>query len=95
VLNDDRFTFQKIYSAAEIAEWPTGSLNVQVTTDRSLATDKDIFPRASLTFIDVPKPSLSGALLPYQGFVLDQDTGGGIRAAGRADIYMGFGVRRG
>ena len=95
VMNDDRFTFQKIYTAAEIAEWPTGSLNVQVTTDRTIATDKDIFPRASLTFIDVPKPSMSGALLPYQGLVLDQDTGGGIRAAGRADIYMGFGDQAG
>ncbi len=90
VMNDDRFTFQKIYTTpAEIAEWPTGSLNVQVTADRSIATDKDIFPRASLAFIDVPKAALTGVLLPYQGFVLDQDTGGGIRAAGRADIYMG------
>jgi len=95
VLNDDRFTFQKIYTAAEIAEWPTGSLNVQVTQDRTIATDKDIFPRASLTFLDVPKPTLSGQLLPYQGFALDQDTGGGIRAAGRADIFMGIGDQAG
>jgi membrane-bound lytic murein transglycosylase A len=95
VMNDDRFTFQKIYTEAEKAEWPTGSLNVQVTTDRTIATDKDIFPRASFTFIDVPKPSASGTLMPYQGFVLDQDTGGGIRAAGRADIYMGFGDQAG
>jgi membrane-bound lytic murein transglycosylase A len=91
VLKDDRFTFQKIYTEAEIREWPTGSLGVRVTTDRTIATDKSIFPRASLAFIDVPKPSLSGTLLPYQGFVLDQDAGGGIKAAGRADIYMGFG----
>jgi len=91
VLRDDRFTFQKVYTAAERAEWPTGSLNVQVTTDRSLATDKNIFPRASFTMIDVPKPAANGELMPYQGFLLDQDSGGGIRAAGRADIYMGIG----
>ncbi len=90
VMKDDRFTFQKVYTAAEIKEWPTGSLNVRVTPDRSLATDKDIFPRASLTFINVAKPDSSGALAPYQGLVLDQDTGGGIRAAGRADIFMGW-----
>jgi hypothetical protein len=41
--------------------------------------------------IDVPKPTPSGELMPYQGFLLDQDSGGGIRAAGRADIYMGIG----
>ncbi|HEY4330626.1 MAG TPA: MltA domain-containing protein [Phycisphaerae bacterium] len=91
VLNDDRFTFLKIYTPEEAREWPTGSLNEQVTTDRSLATDKSIFPRASLTFIDVPTPAANGTLLPHQGFMLDQDTGGGIRAAGRADIYMGEG----
>lgn len=91
VLNDDRFTFQKIYTQAEMAEWPTGSLNQQVTTDRSIATDKDIFPRASFVFIDAPQPSSTGVLAPKKTFVLDQDAGGGIRAAGRADIYMGIG----
>jgi membrane-bound lytic murein transglycosylase A len=91
VLNDDRFTFQKIYTQAEMAEWPTGSLNQQVTPDRSIATDKDIFPRASFVFIDAPQPSPTGVLAPKKSFVLDQDAGGGIRAAGRADIYMGIG----
>jgi membrane-bound lytic murein transglycosylase A len=91
ILNDDRFTFQMIYnSEADIREWPKGSLNVQVTDNRSIATDKDIFPRASLTFVDVPKTTASGGTRPF-GLMLDQDTGGGIRAAGRADLYMGFG----
>ncbi|HSU66681.1 MAG TPA: 3D domain-containing protein, partial [Tepidisphaeraceae bacterium] len=27
----------------------------------------------------------------YSGFMLDQDRGGAIRSAGRADIYMGIG----
>jgi len=30
---------------------------------------------------------------PYTGFVLDQDTGGAIRAPGRCDVYMGVGTR--
>jgi membrane-bound lytic murein transglycosylase A len=29
--------------------------------------------------------------VPYRGFLLDQDAGGAIRAAGRADLYMGIG----
>jgi len=95
ILRNDRFTFQKIYTTDEAAKWPTGSLNEQVTPDRSLATDKSIFPRASLTFIDVDKPNMVGVLVPYKGFMLDQDAGGGIRAAGRADIYMGIGDQAG
>jgi membrane-bound lytic murein transglycosylase A len=29
----------------------------------------------------------------FQQFMLDQDTGGAIRTAGRADIYLGTGPR--
>jgi membrane-bound lytic murein transglycosylase A len=32
---------------------------------------------------------------PYTGFVLDQDTGGAIRAPGRCDVYMGVGDQAG
>jgi membrane-bound lytic murein transglycosylase A len=87
VMRDDRFVFLKVYGPEE---WPAGSLGVQVTPSRSLATDKSIFPRASLTFIDVT-PSGDGGSPSTKRFVLDQDTGGAIRAAGRADIYMGIG----
>jgi membrane-bound lytic murein transglycosylase A len=88
MMRNESFAFLQVYAPAE---WPSGSLGVQVTTNRSLATDKTIFPRASMTFIDVPKTSPSGELLPYRGFLLDQDTGGAIRTAGRADIYFGVG----
>lgn len=92
VRRDDRFVFLKPYDQNN---WPAGSLNERVTADRSLATDKSIFPRASLTFIDVDKPTADGGTQPYKGFTLDQDTGGAIRAAGRADIYMGIGDEAG
>ena len=32
---------------------------------------------------------------PCRRFVLDQDTGGAIRAAGRVDIYIGIGEQAG
>lgn len=71
-----------------------GSLNTPVTAYRTLATDKEVFPRAALTFVrtDLPR-DYNGTvrMLPYGGFGLDQDTGGAIRAAGRSDIYMGVG----
>jgi len=71
-----------------------GSLNEQVTPMRTIATDKSIFPRAALGFISTTLPQLVGgqpAIQPYSGFVLDQDTGGAIRAPGRCDVYMGVG----
>jgi membrane-bound lytic murein transglycosylase A len=67
-------------------------LNEPVTAWRTVATDKGIFPRACLAFISTTLPSVTGqGDWAYQQFALDQDTGGGIRAAGRCDIYMGIG----
>jgi len=77
---------------------PRGSLNEPVTRLRSMATDKSIFPRASLTFLATKLPVRSGGGIEaqtYTGFALDQDTGGAIRAAGRCDVYMGVGDESG
>jgi membrane-bound lytic murein transglycosylase A len=73
---------------------PRGSLNVPVTAYRTVATDKSIFPRASLTYITTSLPQeKNGRIVTqlYSGFALDQDTGGAIRAPGRCDVYMGVG----
>jgi membrane-bound lytic murein transglycosylase A len=78
-----RFVFFK----AETGE-PRGSLNEPVTPFRTIATDKTIYPRAMFAFVSV-------ALDRPVGFVLDQDTGGAIRAAGRCDVYMGVGDHAG
>lgn len=61
---------------------PFGSLGRPVTTDVSVATDKGIFPPGAATV---------AALADGAALRLDQDTGGGIRAAGRCDLYMGVG----
>lgn len=72
---------------------PRGSLNVEVTAMRSLATDKSLFPRGALCFVDAELPTPAGPSAPYRQLMLDQDTGGAIRTAGRADIYLGVGPR--
>ena len=36
-------------------------------------------------------PGPDGRQQPFHGFMLDQDAGGAIRAAGRCDIYFGVG----
>jgi membrane-bound lytic murein transglycosylase A len=78
---------------------PLGCLNEPVTTLRSIATDKSIFPRASLAFISttLPQATSSTAVVNrlYSGFALDQDAGGAIRAPGRCDVYMGVGEMAG
>ena len=69
---------------------PRGCLNEPVTTRRTIATDKAIFPPAGVAFLS---PKEAGAIKP--GFALDQDAGGAIRAAGRCDLYMGIGEQAG
>jgi membrane-bound lytic murein transglycosylase A len=73
------------------ATWPAGSLGVKVADFRTLATDKDVFPRGGVVVVNTTIPTVSGAQRPFNQFMLDQDTGGAIRAAGRGDIYMGIG----
>ena len=79
----------------EIQGNPRGCLNEPVTTMRSIATDKGVFPRACLAFFNTTTPSNQATAKPWSGFVLDQDRGGAIRAAGRCDIYMGVGDQAG
>lgn len=86
---NDRYIFFQ-----EAAGGPFGSLNTPVTAYRTIATDKAVFPRACLAFINTTLPIVYETrveTLPFAGFVLDQDTGGAIRAAGRCDVYMGVG----
>ena len=86
---NDRYVFFQ-----ETTGGPFGSINVPVIPFRSIATDKEVFPRACLAFVDtvVPTPTDGGVRqAAFGSFVLDQDTGGAIRAAGRCDIYMGEG----
>ena len=77
---------------------PRGSLNEEVTRLRSIATDKSIFPPASLTFISTRLPYAKDGTMSdriFTNFAFDQDTGGAIRAPGRCDIYIGIGDEAG
>ncbi len=90
VYRNPRFVFFRIDQGD-----PRGSLNEPVTAMRSIATDKSIYPRANIAFLQtrLPRQSVSGeiAIRSYTGWALDQDTGGAIRAPGRCDVYMGIG----
>ena len=71
---------------------PHGSLDVEVTGGRSVATDKTLFPRGAVTFVSAyDQPDGRRTEDGFHRFFLDQDTGGAIRTAGRADLYFGIG----
>jgi membrane-bound lytic murein transglycosylase A len=91
IRQNPRMVFFKEYDGGN---WPAGSLGVPVTTMRSLATDKSIFPRGSAVLVEtmMPQAGPGGARRPFHQLMLDQDTGGAIRAAGRADIFCGIGA---
>lgn len=73
------------------ANWPAGSLGVKVTEKSTLATDKKIYPRGGVVMVDTKAASFGPDQKDFKRFMLDQDTGGAIKAPGRADIYMGVG----
>ena len=75
---------------------PVGSLGFPVTPRRSIATDHRLFPRAALGFLvtDLPAMGADGRTVAEAAltrFVLNQDKGGAIRGAGRADFFWGRG----
>jgi membrane-bound lytic murein transglycosylase A len=76
-----------------------GSIGVPVLPERSIATDKTLFPPGALAIIQtqIPQKTTGGDLVqqPVTRYVLDQDTGSAIKGAGRVDVFMGTGVLAG
>ncbi|MBW4566784.1 MAG: murein transglycosylase A [Tolypothrix carrinoi HA7290-LM1] len=87
----ERFVFFKETNG----EPATGSINVPVTAERSIATDKSLMPPGALALVNtsLPYPTASGRLdyRTVSRFVLDQDTGSAIKGPGRVDYFMGTG----
>ncbi|MBW4445912.1 MAG: murein transglycosylase A [Spirirestis rafaelensis WJT71-NPBG6] len=87
----ERFVFFKETNG----EAATGSINVPVTAERSIATDKSLMPPGALALVNtsLPYPTASGRLnyRTVSRFVLDQDTGSAIKGPGRVDYFMGTG----
>ena len=80
----------------QVEKGPLGSLGVLLTPGRSVALDPKVFPKGALGFIVCQRPLVDerGDIIgwtPFSRFVLDQDSGGAIKGAGRADIFWGSG----
>lgn len=88
--------FRKIETA------PLSYAGVEVTAQRTIATDSFLLPKGTLAFFDVELPVFDGAD-PFEPsswerrprFVFDIDTGGAIKGGGRVDLYVGEGHESG
>jgi membrane-bound lytic murein transglycosylase A len=96
IMMNDRYIFFQ-----EIKGGPYGSLGIEVTPRRSLATHKFqnteyLFPPCGIAFVDCKLPIIDGERVAYDRtsfFAINQDTGSAITGPGRADIYFGAGDR--
>jgi membrane-bound lytic murein transglycosylase A len=85
-----RFVFMKETFKGD----PMGSINVPVTPDRSIATDKSMMPPGALALVYTELPYTDGRSIQQKlvsRYVLDQDTGSAITGPGRVDYFMGTG----
>jgi membrane-bound lytic murein transglycosylase A len=71
---------------------PRGSLGVPLTSGRSVAIDSRILPLGAPLFLSTTHP-VTGE--PWRRLVVGQDTGGAIRGAIRADLFLGLGPEAG
>ena len=88
---NQRYTFFRIAETG-----PVGSIEVEVTAGRSIATDPAVFPPGSLAYIRTRVPVIGeqGVVTgwaPLRRLVLNQDAGAAITGPARVDIYFGAG----
>lgn len=83
-----RYVFFKLLTGLPDSIGPAGSLQVPLTSLRSVATDKRFVPAGALLYLDTPLPVSKSERV---GLTLTQDTGGAIRGAVRADLFTGTG----
>lgn len=64
----------------------TGSLGVMLTPQRSVAVDRRYIPLGSMLYVNSEDENYD-----FKQVVLAQDTGGAIKGAIRADLFLGYG----
>ena len=79
---------------------PRGALGVSLTAGRSIATDHSFFPPGATAYLvsREPKGDETGKIVGWKTlrrFVLNQDTGAGIKGPYRVDLFFGTGERAG
>ena len=75
----------------QVEDGPTGSLNVPLTAERSLAIDPKFVDLGAPIWLNTSYPGEEQH--PLQKLVMAQDTGGAIKGQLRADLFWGTGER--
>lgn len=70
----------------EKSQAATGSLGLELTPKRSIAVDRRYIPLGSMLYCSAEQEETS-----FSSIVQAQDTGGAIKGAVRADMFLGFG----
>jgi membrane-bound lytic murein transglycosylase A len=74
---------------------PAGAAGIPLPAGRSIAVDPAFHAYGASYWIDAEAPVLTGAFPIYRRLVMALDTGGAIRGAVRADLYLGRGRQAG
>lgn len=71
---------------------------MEVFEGRTIATDKEFFPKGAMAFLEIEEPQFSDSRsivasewIKKPRVVFDQDTGGAIKGGGRVDLFFGSG----
>ena len=70
---------------------PAGAAGIPLPPGRAVAVDPAEHAMGELLWIDATAPTLAGAFPIYRRLVTALDTGGAIKGAARADLYLGRG----
>lgn len=88
-----RYAFFRL--APDDGKPPAGAAGVPLPAGRAVAVDPAFHAYGELLWIDGQAPLLAGAFPTYRRLVSALDTGGAIRGAVRADLYLGQGEAAG
>jgi membrane-bound lytic murein transglycosylase A len=86
---DPRYVFFKV--GPDDGREPAGTAGIPLVPGRSIAVDLGLHDFGGAYWIDADSPTLSEAAPRYQRLVMALDTGGAIKGAVRADLYLGRG----
>ncbi|MGL5448572.1 MAG: murein transglycosylase A [Rhabdaerophilum sp.] len=89
------YVFFALEPMTDPARGPTGGAGVPLTTGRSLAIDRTIWPYGLPIWISVSPLTPAGPRAPLDRLMIAQDTGSAIIGPARGDFFMGSGPEAG
>jgi membrane-bound lytic murein transglycosylase A len=89
------YVFFALEPMVDPARGPVGGAGVPLTTGRSLAVDRTIWPYGLPIWISVSPLTPAGPRAPLDRLMIAQDTGSAIVGPARGDFFMGSGMQAG